>query len=167
MTPLVIEMGDVALQLVGQRFQRSIREGDTLARIGGDEFAVLLPRLADQQAAALVAQRIIGALAAPLDFGTHSVGIGTSVGIAAWPEHAESADALLAAADTAMYRAKRAGRNQFRWATRRSGRDILALQRARGGGQGASGGGGRGEGGSRSVARICSVSYVTSPARSG
>ena len=70
---------------------------------------------------------MIGALAAPLDFGTHSVGIGTSVGIAAWPEHAESGDALLAAADTAMYRAKRAGRNQFRWATRRSGDDIPSL----------------------------------------
>jgi hemerythrin len=89
---------------------------------------VLLPRLNDQQAAALVAQRMIGALAAPLELATHRVSLGTSVGIAAWPEHAESADALLAAADTAMYRAKRAGRNQFRWATGRSTADIVSLQ---------------------------------------
>ncbi len=119
--------GDVALQLVGQRFQGSVRDGDTLARIGGDEFAMLLPQLTNLQAAALVAQRLIGALATPLDFGTHSVGVGTSIGIAAWPIHAESGDALVAAADTAMYRAKRAGTNQFRWATQQFGEDIPLL----------------------------------------
>lgn len=121
------EMGDVALQLVGRRFQGCIREGDTLARIGGDEFAVLLTGLTDQQGPALVAQRMIDALAGPLDLGTHCVGIGTSIGIAAWGEHAESVDALLAAADTAMYRAKRSRRHRYCWATRRSGADMLSL----------------------------------------
>jgi len=121
------DLGDLALQTVAQRFRGCLRDSDTLARIGGDEFAVLLPRLSDRQAAELVAQRMIAALAAPLDFGASPVEIGTSIGIATWPEHAGSVDALLTAADTAMYRAKRGGRNRVCWAVRHSGRDSASL----------------------------------------
>ncbi len=77
------EVGDIVLQVVGQRFQGCLRERDTLARIGGDEFAVLLPRLADHRSAAQGAQRMIDALAASLDFGAHPVAVGASIGIAA------------------------------------------------------------------------------------
>lgn len=121
------DIGDLALQLVGQRFQHCVRDGDTLARIGGDEFAVLLSRLQDYRAAAAVAQRLIDALGAPLDFGTPPVTVGVSIGVAAWPEHGASVDALLAAADTAMYQAKRSGKNQFCWASGRGKTDLVSL----------------------------------------
>jgi diguanylate cyclase (GGDEF)-like protein/hemerythrin-like metal-binding protein len=120
-------VGDVALQLVGQRFLGCIREGDTLARIGGDEFAVLLPRLPDRGTAAQVAERLIAALATPLDFSAPPVAIGATVGIAVWPEHAGSVDALLAAADTAMYCAKRAGKNRLQWPAGPAGAEVLTL----------------------------------------
>jgi hemerythrin len=81
----------------------------------------LLPRLDKAKSAGLVAQRLIEALKNPLDLGTHQVLIGASIGIAAYPEHATSADALMAAADAALFTAKRAGKNQFQWAVGRSG----------------------------------------------
>ena len=122
------DVGDLALQLVAQRFRCCVRGSDTLARIGGDEFAVLLPRLSDSQPPVLVAQRMIATLTAPLDFGAQSVEIGTSIGIATWPEHAASADALLTAADTALYCAKRTGRNRVCGATRHVGCAAASLQ---------------------------------------
>jgi diguanylate cyclase (GGDEF)-like protein/hemerythrin-like metal-binding protein len=121
------DAGDLALQLVGQRFQSCVRESDTLARIGGDEFTVLLPRRADRVVAAGVAQRLIGALQAPLDFGGQPIVVGVSIGIAAWPEHGASVDTLLAAADAAMYHAKQSGKSQFCWASGLGKADIVSL----------------------------------------
>ena len=121
------EAGDVALQIVGQRFLGCVRQGDTLARIGGDEFVVLLPLLSDRGAAEKVAQRMIAALAPPLDRIALPLAVGASIGIAAWPEHARSLDALLASADTAMYRAKRAGKNRLQWATGQTDADPPSL----------------------------------------
>jgi diguanylate cyclase (GGDEF)-like protein/hemerythrin-like metal-binding protein len=110
------DAGDMVLQLVTQCFQSCIRDCDTLARLGGDEFAVLLPELHSAATAELVGQRMIDALARPLCLGTSTVSLGVSVGIADYPRHANSADTLLVAADTALYRAKRAGKSQFHWA---------------------------------------------------
>ena len=108
--------GDAVLREVAQRFRGCIRDTDTLARLGGDEFAIILPQTDNTQAAALVALRLIKTLEEPIHLGAQRVIVGTSIGIAVYPEHVRSGDLLLRAADTAMYRAKRMGRNTFQWA---------------------------------------------------
>jgi len=121
------DAGDTVLQLAVRRFQRCIRDSDTLARPGGDEFTVLLSRLESREGAALVAQRMIDALSMPLDLGHSQVNVGASIGIAIFPEHARTVDGLLAAADTALYRAKRAGKHQYQWATGRFSAEALSV----------------------------------------
>ena len=89
-----------------------MRESDTVARIGGDEFAVILPRIASPQDAAIVAGKIIDALCAsfPASDAEHGkIEIGSSIGIAMFPKDGEDIDALFKAADAAMYKAKQSG----------------------------------------------------------
>ncbi len=109
--------GDELLQGVAARIQQQVRKSDTLARLGGDEFALILPGISKPEEAETVARKIIDALAAPFQLGSqkHSVGIGTSIGIALYPADAQYADALIKAADTAMYSAKQMG-SSFRFA---------------------------------------------------
>jgi diguanylate cyclase (GGDEF)-like protein/hemerythrin-like metal-binding protein len=111
------DVGDAVLQQVAQRFRKCVRESDTLARLGGDEFAVMLPHLTNGQVAALAALRLIKALEDPIVLAERQIVVGTSVGIASYPKHAGAIEPLLVAADTAMYQAKRSGRNKFQWAT--------------------------------------------------
>ena len=103
--------GDELLQAVAARIRVQVRESDTVARVGGDEFTVILPDIARREEAETVARKIMAALAAPFPLGTQkqSVDIGTSIGIALYPAHARDADALVKAADAAMYGAKQAG----------------------------------------------------------
>jgi diguanylate cyclase (GGDEF)-like protein/hemerythrin-like metal-binding protein len=121
------DAGDAVLRLVAQRLQGCVRNGDTLARLGGDEFAVLLPQVQNSGVAALVAQRLIDAVMPPFDLGSRRVSIGVSIGLAVWPEHAGTVDALLLAADAAMYRAKRSGKNRFTWSTGRESNQTSPL----------------------------------------
>ena len=102
--------GDELLQAVAARIRREVRESDTVARVGGDEFTVILPGITRREEAETVARKIIAALVAPfqLDSQTQSVDIGTSIGIALYPSDAQDADALIKAADAAMYGAKQA-----------------------------------------------------------
>ena len=103
--------GDELLQAVAARIRSQVRESDTVARVGGDEFAVILPDIARREEAEIVARKIIAAIAVPFQLGSpkQSVDIGTSIGIALYPADAQGADVLIRAADGAMYSAKQVG----------------------------------------------------------
>lgn len=98
--------GDLVLKEVGERLRQVVRESDTVARLGGDEFAILLPSLEDNEYAALVAQKILNVLQAPFILDGLAFEVGTSIGIAVCPDHAEEVNRLIQRADVAMYAAK-------------------------------------------------------------
>lgn len=107
-------MGDLLLQEVAQRLKQCVRETDTVARIGGDEFLVLLHNIQFPEDALRVAEKIHCALNHPLDMEGHSLRTLLSIGIALYPEHGMEEKQLLKHADEAMYFAKKNGGNHFR-----------------------------------------------------
>ena len=109
--------GDQLLQAVADRLLQCVREGDTVARLGGDEFVVVLSDMADATDIVPVAQKILGALAEPMEIGRQLLSVNTSLGIAVYPRDGETADTLLQYADTAMYRAKGDGGNAMAFFT--------------------------------------------------
>ena len=109
------EAGDELLKGTARRLGTCVRETDTLARMGGDEFAVILEGLPDGQSAAIVAQKIVDALAEPFDLDGHEVFVTTSIGIAVSPPSSDGD--LIRDADAAMYHAKGLGRNTYQFYT--------------------------------------------------
>ena len=105
--------GDALIVEVAQRLQCGVRAGDTVGRISGDEFAVVLCEVARADAAALVARKMLESLVAPFQLDGNEVFVTASIGIAISPADGESAEALLQNADAAMYRAKQIGRNTY------------------------------------------------------
>jgi diguanylate cyclase (GGDEF)-like protein len=105
-------MGDLLLMGVATRLVGCVRSDDTVARLGGDEFTVLLPEIRYIHDAATVAAKILNALAEPFALGGHETYVNASVGIALYPFH-DDIETLLKCADTAMYRAKEHGGNQY------------------------------------------------------
>ncbi len=105
--------GDATLKAVVAQWQSVIREGEVLARLGGDEFVVIAA--GDIHAVERLAQRLIDVLDKPLLEQFPEIRVGVSVGLARYAEHGEDRRRLMAAADTAMYRAKEAGKHCFAW----------------------------------------------------
>ena len=105
--------GDRVLKAIAQRWRVLLREGEVLARLGGDEFAVVAE--GDPAAIECLAARMINALDTPLLAELPHVKVGVSIGMAQFPVHGDDRRRLVAAADTAMYRAKEAGKHCFAW----------------------------------------------------
>ncbi len=104
--------GDKLLKEVAKRMRLVIRDDDILARIGGDEFTVLLTKLKKTDNAKMVAHKIIQNISNPYYIESHHIKIGCSIGIAIFPDHAAETEELLSKADAAMYQAKESGKNQ-------------------------------------------------------
>lgn len=107
--------GDELLRQVAERLTGALRKDDTVARLGGDEFAVILERVNTDDEVVRLAAKLVDVLREPFDIGGHATSIGTSLGIARYPDDGSDASVLLRCADSAMYVAKHEGRNTFRF----------------------------------------------------
>ncbi len=106
--------GDHLLEQAAERMRVCVREADTVARFGGDEFAVLLSEVSSLDEVLSVAERVVTALALPFHLGTHEARVSASVGVALFPDHAQTIETLQQCADLALYAVKQGGRNGFR-----------------------------------------------------
>jgi len=107
--------GDALLVEVTERLKGCLREGDTLARQGGDEFTLLLPQIEIRENAECVANKIIKSLDAPFSIDGHEVHVSMSIGVALYPDDGKSIDILIKNADIAMYDSKAKGRNRYQF----------------------------------------------------
>ena len=117
------DQGDILLKEIARRISAIVRGTDTVARLAGDEFTIILTDMPDAGVASPIIRSLLARIAAPLRLGEESVEVSASIGLALYPRDADSAESLLVRADQAMFAAKSAGRNQ--WAV-----FTPALQRA-------------------------------------
>ena len=118
-------VGDALLQAVGERLRAAVRAEDTVARIGGDEFTLVLPDAGGATAAAQVAKKILRGLRRPFQLLGHEVHVSASMGITLFPDDATDADTLIRHGDTAMYQAKAQGKDRYRFFTQEMNRALL------------------------------------------
>jgi diguanylate cyclase (GGDEF)-like protein len=119
------EVGDAVLQQVATRLQGCIRETDTVARIGGDEFTIILARIKNTQMATVVASKIIDAMSKPFIVDERECFLGVSIGISISPTDSDDPEVLMKNGDIAMYQAKSSGRNTYRYFTDEMNRQVL------------------------------------------
>lgn len=105
--------GDILLCEVATRLQQMVRKSDTVARLSGDEFVILLPAIHNENDGVILAKKLLNHLATPLSIQQQQINIRSSIGIASYPADASGAKQLLKCADIAMYQAKRQGKNNY------------------------------------------------------
>jgi len=108
-------VGDILLQSVAKRLQDCIRESDTVARMGGDEFAIILTDVTVPEDVSGTAQRIVNEMSRPFSFNEHDLTISASVGISLYPIDGHDMPTLLKKADEAMYKVKEEGKNNYQF----------------------------------------------------
>ncbi|MGD0353933.1 MAG: histidine kinase N-terminal 7TM domain-containing protein [Dehalococcoidia bacterium] len=107
------DAGDQVLQDIAARLTHAVRKVDTVSRLGGDEFLVLLPEIADEEIVDRIAHRIIREVATPFNFNANDIHLSISLGISLYPEDSQDLNSLVKYADTAMYYVKQTGRNGY------------------------------------------------------
>jgi diguanylate cyclase (GGDEF)-like protein len=125
--------GDIVLKEVAKRLKQCTRAQDTVARVGGDEFLIMLNKVEGVADAAIAAERVMQAMGAEFVIQGHSLGMSCSIGISIFPEHGSDGESLIKNADAAMYFAKDAGRNDVRFFTKEmnaQATERLALESA-------------------------------------
>lgn len=120
-------VGDQLLIAVGRTLTNCVREGDTVSRIGGDEFVIVLADIATPESAAVAAQKVIDAVVQPINLQGNELSISASIGISIYPSDGVTVDSLMKNADIAMYRAKEKGKSTYHFFT--PNMDLLARQR--------------------------------------
>jgi diguanylate cyclase (GGDEF)-like protein/PAS domain S-box-containing protein len=106
-------VGDRLLRAVSERLRHTLRASDVVARFGGDEFAVVQTAISDPRAAVVLTRKLLDALARPFELGGETMLLAASAGVALFPQHGGTPEALIEAADLALYRAKEEGRSKF------------------------------------------------------
>ncbi|MEH2091174.1 CHASE2 domain-containing protein [Nostoc sp.] len=110
------ETGDRLLMTIAERLSNSLRASDTVSRLGGDEFTVILQAIPNVQIAAKVAEKILSSITKPIVLDGYTIRVSASIGISVYPYNSQDSETLMKEADTAMYRAKRLGKNRYEFA---------------------------------------------------
>ncbi|MGB6297236.1 MAG: CHASE2 domain-containing protein [Rivularia sp. (in: cyanobacteria)] len=113
------KMGDLLLITVAQRLSNCLRGSDTVSRLGGDEFTIILRKIPEAEVAGKIADKILKSITEPIVLESHNATVSASIGISIFPDNAHNCETLLKQADAAMYHAKHLGRNRYEFALRK------------------------------------------------